>query len=197
VTGARLAADRPRAISWSRVQQSSRTQGGLEHLILARGSSDGVVIAFDDAGEPFRLAYRLRWNDAWQIGQANLEVSTADGVRSLDLHSDGEGNWRSGSRSLVELDGCLDLDIWPTPFTNTFPIRRVAFEVGERKEFRMAWISAPELTVRPQAQAYTRIAERTYLFESLDGSGFAAELNVDEDGVVLDYPGLFRRLGTR
>jgi hypothetical protein len=66
--------------------------------------------------------------------------------------------------------------------------------VGERRQFRMTWVSAPDLTVYPRPQAYTRLAERLYLFENLDGSGFRAELRVDEDGVVLDYPDLFRRI---
>jgi len=33
------------------------------------------------------------------------------------------------------------------------------------------------------------------LYENLDGSGFRAELPVDEDDVVLDYRGVFRRIG--
>jgi hypothetical protein len=33
-----------------------------------------------------------------------------------------------------------------------------------------------------------------YLFENLDGDSFPAELPVDEDAVVLDYEGLFRRV---
>jgi hypothetical protein len=111
------------------------------------------------------------------------------------LQTDGEGRWRDGiGQRLAELDGCLDIDIWPTPFTNSFPIRRRPIAVGERQEFRMAWVFGPDLTIRPQPQGYTRLAERLYLFESLDGSGFKAELPVDEDGIVLDYPGLFQRV---
>jgi uncharacterized protein len=66
--------------------------------------------------------------------------------------------------------------------------------VGERRQFNMAWIFTPDLTVHPQPQAYTRLADPLYLFENLDGSGVSAELSVDEDGIVLDYPGLFRRV---
>jgi hypothetical protein len=88
----------------------------------------------------------------------------------------------------------MGLDIWPTPFTNTFPIRREPLTLGERRQFRMAWISAPDLVVRPQPQAYTRLADRLYLFENLDGSGFQAKLSVDGDGIVQDYPDLFRRV---
>jgi hypothetical protein len=64
--------------------------------------------------------------------------------------------------------------------------------VGERRLFRMAWIFAPALSVHAQPQAYARLADRLYLFENLDGSGFRAELRVDEHGIVLDYPNLFR-----
>ena len=88
----------------------------------------------------------------------------------------------------------MDIDIWPTPFTNTFPMRRELMAIGERRQFLMAWVFAPDLTVHPQPQAYTRIAERLYLFENLDGSGFKAELPVDEDDIVVDYPDLFRRV---
>jgi hypothetical protein len=42
-------------------------------------------------------------------------------------------------------------------------------------------------------QGYTRLGDRRYLYENLEGSGFRAELPVDEDGVVLDYQGVFRR----
>jgi uncharacterized protein len=44
-------------------------------------------------------------------------------------------------------------------------------------------------------QGYTRLADRRHLYENLDGSGFRAELPVDEEGVVLDYQGAFRRIG--
>jgi hypothetical protein len=111
------------------------------------------------------------------------------------LQTDGTGRWNDGfGRRLDELDGCLDIDIWPTPFTNSFPIRRRPLAVGERGEFRVVWVFGPDLTIKPQPQAYTRAGERVYLFEGLDGSGFEAELTMDEDGVVLDYPGLFERV---
>jgi hypothetical protein len=59
----------------------------------------------------------------------------------------------------------------------------------------VAWVSAPALTVRPMRQGYTRLADRRYRFENLDGTGFRADLTVDEQGVVVDYDGVFRRVG--
>lgn len=168
---------------------------GLEHLLLNERVADSVVLAFDEGRGPFRLTYRLTWDESWWLREADLVVTTERSTTSLNLRTDGRGRWRGGDgRAIDELDGCVDIDIWPTPFTNSFPVRREPLAVGERRQFRMAWVSAPDLTVRPRPQAYTRLADRLYLFESLDGSGFSAELPVDEDGIVLDYPGLFRRV---
>jgi hypothetical protein len=188
---------RTRAICWVPTWNEARKSLGLEQLLLSEQSADSVVLAFDERGDSFRLVYRLRWDQSWRIRAADLEVSTGRSTRSLSVETDGAGHWRCSDRALSELAGCLDLDIWPTPFTNSFPIRRVQMKLGERTEFRMAWIAAPELTIQPRAQAYTRLSEQVYRFESLDGSGFTADLTVDDAGVVLDYPGLFRRVGGR
>ena len=185
-----------RAICWTPIWDKNREGTGVEHLVLHAGSADSVVVAFDEHGLPFRLVYRLAWDDLWRLHEAHMVVTTERATRALRLEADGEGRWRDGEdRALAELDGCIDIDIWPTPFTNTFPIRRQPMVVGERREFVVAWVSAPELSVRPARQAYTRLADRLYLYENLDGTGFRAELPVDEDDVVLDYQGVFRRVG--
>jgi hypothetical protein len=186
---------RYRAICWTPIWNKDRGGVGLEHLLLTDGVADSVVLAFEEDGRPFRLTYRLTWDDSWWVRDVHLVVATERSTRSLSLHTDGERHWRhDDGRPIPELDGCVDVDIWPTPFTNTFPIRRERMAVGERRQFVMAWVYAPELTVHPVPQAYTRLADRLYLFENLDGSGFRTELAVDEAGIVLDYPGLFRRV---
>jgi hypothetical protein len=167
---------------------------GLEHLLLGEGTADSVVLALDAGGRPFRLAYALAWDARWRLREARLTVTTDDGTRTLALQTDGRGRWRDDRGERPDLEGCLDIDIWPTPFTNTFPIRRRPLAVGERAEFVMAWVSAPALTVRPMRQGYTRLDDRRYLYENLEGSGFRAQLPVDEDGIVLDYQGVFRRI---
>jgi len=191
-----VAASRCRAISWTPIWDKNREGTGLEQLLLREGSADSVVLAFDEHGQPFRLAYQVVWDEAWRLRDARLVVTTEGAMRSLRLETDGKGHWRDGEgRALPELDGCIDIDIWPTPFTNTFPIRRQPLAIGERREFVMAWVSAPELTVRPMRQGYTRLADRLYRYESLEATGFRADLPVDEDDIVLDYPGVFRRVG--
>jgi hypothetical protein len=185
-----------RTICWTPTWNKDREGIGLEHLVLDGRVADSVVLAFDDEHGPLRLIYRLAWDESWCLREADLSVTTDLSTRSIRLITDGKGHWRDDDgRTRDDLEGCLDVDIWPTPFTNTFPIRREPMAVGERRQFRMAWIFGPDLTVRPQPQAYTRVADRLYLFENLDGSGFKAELPVDADRIVLDYPDLFRRVG--
>jgi hypothetical protein len=184
-----------RAICWVPVWRQGREGVGLEHLILSERAAESTVLAFDEDDRAFRLSYWLAWDAGWRLRTARLEVRTEAGTRSLALDTDGAGHWRDGAgRDRPDLEGCLDIDIWPTPFTNTFPIRRAPLAVGERREFVMAWVSAPALTVRPMRQGYTRLGERLYLYENLGGSAFRAELPVDEDGVVVDYEGVFRRI---
>jgi hypothetical protein len=184
-----------RTICWVPIWNEPHEGVGLEHLLLGAHSADSVVLWLDAEQGPVRLGYRLTWDRAWRLSAAELTAVTRNGMRSLLLHTDGQGHWHHGDgRTIDGLDGCIDIDIWPTPFTNSFPIRRAAMAIGARREFRMAWVSAPELTVQAKTQAYTRLAEGLYRFDNLDGSGFTAELPVDEDGIVLDYPGLFRRM---
>jgi uncharacterized protein len=183
-----------RTLCWTPIWNKDRAGVGLEHLLLAPHAADSVVLAFDEERGPFRLSYKLRWDDAWRLRTAELDATTHSFTRSLRLQADGAGHWQDGDGgALDELDGCIDIDIWPTPFTNSFPMRRQPMSVGQRREFRMAWVLAPDLTVQPQPQAYTRLASALYLFENLDGSGFRVELPVDTDHIVLDYPGFFLR----
>jgi hypothetical protein len=185
-----------RAICWRPIWNEEREGWGLEHLLLRDRSADSVILAFDEGGRPFRLAYQLAWDESWRLRDATLVVTAEGLTRSLRLLTDGQGHWQdSEQRAVAALGGCLDIDIWPTPFTNTFPMRRHPLAVGERAVFVMAWVSAPALIVRPMRQRYTRLADRLYLYESLDGTGFRAQLSVDEDRVVLDYEGQFQRVG--
>lgn len=144
---------------------------------------------------PFRLTYRLTWDEGWRLRDADLVVMTKRSTRSLSLRSDGRGHWRDGEgRTAEELDGCVDVDIWPTPFTNTLAIRRLQLGAGDRQEIDVAYIDALAGELMQKRQAYSALPGGDYQFESLE-SGFTARLAVDEYGLIVDYPGLFARGG--
>lgn len=56
----------------------------------------------------------------------------------------------------------------------------------------VAYVLAPELTLRPGRQRYSRLADRLWRFEAPEFD-FTADIAVDAEGFVVDYPGLFRR----
>lgn len=165
---------------------------GLEHCEL-RPAADGLavsaVVAGTIEGRRFGLSYELSIDRAWRVRKAVLREASG---AALTLDADGEG-WRVDGAPAPQLAGCLDIDIRATPFTNTLPIRRAAPAVGEAVGVAVAFIAVPGLAVEAGRQRYTRLADRLWRFEGLEAD-FVADLPVDGDGVVLDYPGLFRRL---
>ena len=66
----------------------------------------------------------------------------------------------------------------------------------------MIYIAVPQLQIAVVEQRYTCLEvthhSGHYRYESLNNgvSWYTAELPVDGDGLVIDYPGLFRRVGT-
>lgn len=153
--------------------------------------ADGLVIGVAEDG-PFRARYRVRCDAAWRVRE--VTVDPLDGRAPLQLRADGAGAWTDGAgAALPDFAGCIDIDLAVSPFTNTLPIRRLGLAVGESRDLTMAYIWVPELTVTPDPQRYTRLAADRFRFDSRD-SDFTAELPLDRDGLVLDYPGLFRRV---
>jgi hypothetical protein len=166
---------------------------GLEHLTLDEGP-DGVVAESVIAGEepqgPYGLIYRIECDPQWQVTRCAVKLA---GGGALDLRRDARGEWTLNGERRDDLRGCTDVDITATPFTNTLPIRRLALHEGERQVIRVAYVRVPALTVEAADQAYTCVeSDRAYRYEGL-ATRFTAELPVDAQRLVLDYPGLFRR----
>ncbi len=185
---------RDRLYTWAGLWRSPSSS--WEALRLEDDQAESQLRAPDErSGLPYQLDYRLRWDADWHLREAVFHVESETGVRKLHLLADGRGHWQDGDgEALPAFDGCLDIDIWPSPFTNTFPIRRLGLADGQRAEIRALYIEAPALEPRSMRQAYTRLDASHYLYENLEGSAFKAVLLVDEQGLVIDYPGLFQRL---
>jgi hypothetical protein len=153
---------------------------------------DGMVVALD--GGPVRLGYRITCDPSWTVRR--LEVVEVERGRRLDFRADGAGHWTDGDgRPLDAFDGCIDVDLTATPFTNTLPIRRLDLRPGEPRDLRMLYVLVPEMEVQPADQRYTCLERGEtggrYRYESGD---FRVDLPVDADGLVTDYPGYWRRI---
>ncbi|MDR3576497.1 MAG: putative glycolipid-binding domain-containing protein [Anaerolineaceae bacterium] len=175
---------------------------GSEHLHLVQDErgflADGMILRVKES-RPIRAHYRIRCDLDWKVQK--LEVNLLESFRpAIRLQSDGNGHWTDeAGNPLAELDGCLDVDISITPFTNTLPIRRMSLKPGESSEIIVAYISLPEMNVQRSHQRYTCLdvspTGGNYKYEDQGlFQGFSADLQVDADGLVLDYPELFRRV---
>ena len=175
------------------IRWRSLEHGGLEQFRFTEWQSElnvrsAVIGDVDEAG--LGVFYEVNLGLDWVV--AGVILQRTDGVMVV-LSSDGRGNWTDAHGARPDLDGCIDIDFEMTPFTNSLPIRRVPLGIGETKRFRMAYIPADTLEPFADEQIYTRLSQNTYCFEEADGS-FTADITVDEDGFVVDYPGLFERV---
>ena len=175
---------------------------GAEHLRLsldAEGArADGVILRRKD-GRDLRAHYRLELDSDWCVTRLHFALLGTE--KGLHLESDGHGTWTVNREPAPVLTGCLDLDIEVTPFTNTLPVRRLGLEAEESAEIRVAYIPVPDLEVHPVEQRYTCLAPRgpnggRYRYEGLFRD-FTAELEVDAEGLVKNYPETFRRIWPR
>jgi hypothetical protein len=160
----------------------------LEHCHVISTDRDkrirGTIITPD-----YGLFYRIRLDHHEHVRTVKLERT--DGA-VLELFSDGAGNWSDDrAEPLPGLRGCLDIDIWPTPLTNSLPLWRCQWVEGQPQPFAMAWINADDMTVSRSEQIYTRLDRTHFRFQSAD---FEQTLEVDADMIVLIYPTLFKRV---
>jgi len=173
---------------------------GLEHLHYYEGSNaitiNSLIVGLKE-NEPFRVQYEIICDSSWRIRRLNLY--TLNGMqRTLELESDGMGNWLNGRGEEVKsMRGCLNLDLAETPFTNGIAINQLGLLPGAAAEIKVAHISIPELSIQPLRQRYTYIGDqrhnRVYHCEN-QYRGSAAEFYMDDAGMVTDYPGTFIRV---
>lgn len=184
-----------RSIRWRALPNYGQGDGLCEvHLDGRTGdiAAHGMAIGAID-GRRFAASFLIQCDEQWRTRR--LAVETTDG-RRLEIRSDSHGNWRSGAGEPVPaLAGLIDIDLQASPLTNTLPIRRLALtETMGPVDLTMVYIPFDSFEPYPFAQRYTCLEDgRRFLYENADGS-FSAELAVDADGLVLDYPGLFERL---
>lgn len=176
---------------------------------MARGWHIGgtVVASFD--GQPAEVIYGIGCDDEWRTRSARIRLTVGTERRELHLGVNvptlgpkkGHRQWTpiyDGKRlehvgDLADTFDCFDVDLGVTPSTNTLPIRRLDLQVGESAEVTAVWVRFPALTVQPLTQRYTRLDERRYRYES--ATGFSAELEVDELGLVVRYGDVWERAG--
>jgi hypothetical protein len=175
---------------------------------------DRLTACGTSTGAEHVLRYRLTTDHSWVTTRLEVALQAEGARRELDLRRDPDGSW-SARRTVydpgdwwfedVELDelrGAEDVDLALCPLTNTMPVLRGGFLDASRRGEPLertvvtAWVDLPHLTVEASQQTYRSLpatdddaARVRYRSE-----GFSADLVLDADGLVLDYPGVAVRL---
>ena len=172
---------------------------GLERFELLRTDTGwllrGLIVAAND-DEAAEARYEVACDVSWCTERVAIDVRSAAGERSLALTAR-DGRWHAEGPEIESVRGCLDVDLGWSPSTNTLPIRRLGLAVGATSgPVTAAWVRFPTLDLEPLPQEYRRVAEDRYVYASRGGA-FRAELQVDADGLVIDYEGGWRRVAER
>src|SRR5207253_3689198 len=140
-----------------------------------------LLQAHQDA--PYVVRYSIDMDETWRTRAVQVEVEN-DGRHRTSLLTDGSGRWSRDAELLPDVDRCLDVDLEWSPSTNTLPIRRLGLAFAQTTVVTAAWVRFPSLEVQRLEQSYERLDERRYRYRS---GRFTADLEVDDDGVVLQY----------
>ena len=161
---------------------------------------NGIQLEGDVAGTrdtTYKGHYFVRTDASLRTREVVVECT---GGSRLHIFSDGEGTWtnRVSGDPLPSLQGCVDVDIGITPATNTLPIKRLGLRKGQSRDTTVCYAPLPsqtggEFLAQRAEQRYPCIEEdRSYLYQGIF-RGFQAVLEIDEVGLVIDYPETFRR----
>lgn len=179
-----------RRVAWRRSDEVETDEHCTLAVRAAGLSLIGTVLGAD-RGVPVRIEYRVFADAAGMTTAAHVRDVRGFETRTIALERDPKGTWRVDGVVVRGLKNCTDVDLGCSPSTNTLPIRRLRLAIGKAHTIQAAWIRFPELVVVKAAQTYTRFDEFTYRYASGD---FAAELTVDDDGLVAAYAD-WRRTG--
>jgi hypothetical protein len=198
---------RKRAVAWAKDDpfgvEFAEIALAPEHL-----TAEGVAIGTGPI--PYRLDYTLETAAGFVTSRLRVSSRGEGWLRSLDLSRDAAGTWSvtAGEEGDVDLAAAggdpatfacaLDCDLSLSPVTNLMPVlRHGLLSSGGPVDLTMAWVSVPDLTVRADGQRYAFVRAdeeyRVIRYEATDG-GFAADITLDRDGIVIDYPGIARQL---
>ena len=153
-----------------------------------------AVFAWD--GRACRLDYSILCDSAWHTRSAGVSGWIGDDDVSIAIAVGSDRRWTLNGTACEQVSGCVDIDLNFSPSTNLLPIRRLALDVGQSADVQAAWLRCPNFALERLPQRYTRLDRTQYRYESAGGE-FAADLIVNDAGLVTSYEGLWVEAGVR
>lgn len=186
----------PAVLTW-RSYDLTRFESTRVALSGKRIKAHGRIVATaSDTHPAFSASYDLVTDDGGATKRLSVHVSVAERERQISIARDEQNMWLvtdHEGESQGAYDGAMDVDMVFSPFFNALPIRRTdLYNTEEAITLPVVYVYLPELTVNAAQISYLGL-----------GSGGAIELRspvaettvvVDDDGFIVDYPGLAERI---
>lgn len=179
-----------RNILWTGIEYHS-----LENCILTltdKGSeiSSSIIGIYSNA--LYKIEYRISTNQYWETTFFEIRSQLNDTIETIGFRKEGKEGWTVNGQPEEKFDGCIDIDISLTPLTNTLPINRLKLSEKEERQFKVLYVDVLGRKTMPVQQKYIRLSQTEYKYENVPND-FESVITVDDLGLVLEYPGLFKR----
>ena len=165
-----------------------------ERSLRATGS---VVGAPRHDTEPYSASYALTTDETGVFQRLTVRTIRAQGEQHVTLTRSEEGIWlvdHGAGAVRTNFAGALDVDLAFSALFNALPVRRLNLHrVAGEHDLPMVFVDLPSLEVCQVRQTYRSVSLGDPAVVGYASDNFEAELTVDTDGLILDYPGLARR----
>jgi uncharacterized protein len=189
-------------LTWQRVESPSLESARLLFSGTRLRAYGRIVAAANQltGAQAFNASFAASVERAEDAGRVLFRTTTADEETQMSLNRSEEGIWLidhgDGTQQRGAFGGAIDIDVAGAVTFNALPIRRLGLhrKAGEY-ELPVLTVSLPELSVQ--------VVRQTYRTVSIDEHGsvinyseadFDADLTVDRDGMIIDFPGRAHRI---
>lgn len=184
----------PAILTW-RAHNASRMESARVVLGGNRIRAAGRIVAGACEDHPaFSASYDLVTDENGVTRRLSLRSTVAGGERHASIARDEENYWlidAGGTHVRSTFGGALDVDVVLSPFFNTLPIRRYGLaHANEDVQVPVVYVRLPDLLVQEASIIYSSGADGIHVLSPVS----SATVTVDDDGFVLDYPGLAERI---
>lgn len=154
-----------------------------------------IIAAATDEHEAFSASYELQTTDAGVTKRLTVHLIREAGETQFGITRDGQGTWLvrrpDGEVIQSDFDGAEDVDLALSPMFNALPLRRLKLGPGSPTvDVPVVYLYLPDGEVKSATVSYTVREDGIGLVSPLA----TTTLTLDENGFVIDYPTLARRV---
>ena len=185
----------PAILTW-RAHDLPRMESVRVQLSGNRIKAYGRIVAAATPSHPaFSASYDLVTDEGGATKRLSLTVTLAERERQLSIARDEENMWmvqdHSNQTKRSEFEGALDVDVVFSPLFNALPIRRTGvYKTAGSISLPVVYVRLPDLSVELETITYSNSDAGFKLHSPVANT----TITVDDDGFILDYPGLATRI---